>query len=358
MQDPFAWSFPLGRIFGITIRVHILFPFVVLAVILRAAFQKEPPTSPNGWIDVSIICVFFFVSVLLHEFGHCFGARAVGGDASEILMWPLGGLASLEVPHTPRANFITTLAGPGVNFVLCLLALLGLYFAGSYQPNWDPFYYLGRYIDADQVPMRTWAGETIRLSPYDLAVLLCHLFWVNYVLFLLNMLLIGFPLDGGRLFQSVVWKYTNYRRGTLAAVYAGFVTMFIVGLFAIISGSILSLCLALFIYQSCKQQWILLETGGEESLFGYDFSQGYTSLERDEPPPPQPAKPKQSWWQRWKQRRAERKAREEAERREADERRLDELLDKVARQGINSLTDEERRFMQRVSDRYRNRNSG
>ena len=46
----------------------------------------------------------------------------------------------------------------------------------------------------------------------------------------------------------------------------------------------------------------------------------------------------------------------ENERREAEERRLDELLDKLHRQGRAALTDEEQRFMKRVSDRYRNRN--
>ena len=35
MQDPFAWSFPFGRLFGVTIRVHILFPLVAVALILR-----------------------------------------------------------------------------------------------------------------------------------------------------------------------------------------------------------------------------------------------------------------------------------------------------------------------------------
>jgi hypothetical protein len=114
------------------------------------------------------------------------------------------------------------------------------------------------------------------------------------------------------------------------------------------------LCLALFIYVSCKQQWLILETGGEESLFGYDFSQGYTSLERDEHVQA-PPKPREGWFARWRRQRAERRAREEQERREAEEGRLDELLEKVAKHGIQSLSDEERRFMQRVSDRYRNR---
>ncbi len=357
MQDPFAWSIPFGRLFGITIRIHVLFPFVAIALILRTAFNKD--ALPGDWIDASIVMGLIFFSVLLHEFGHCFAARSVNGDASEVLLWPLGGLANVEVPHTPRANLIVAAGGPAVNFVLALLSALILWLAFNVQPNWSLRGYDPRYLDGNNpvVVVTTWAGEALRESPYSLPVLLRHLFWGNYVLFLLNVVLIGFPLDGGRIFQSILWKYIGYRRATLAAIYAGFVTMFAVGLFAIIDKDVLFLCLALFIYASCKQQWILLETGGEESLFGYDFSQGYTSLERDDTPAP-PPKPKQSWWQRWRQRRAERKAREEAERREADETRLDELLDKVARQGINSLTDEERRFMQRVSDRYRNRNSG
>ena len=108
------------------------------------------------------------------------------------------------------------------------------------------------------------------------------------------------------------------------------------------------------IYVSCKRQWIILETGGEDGLFGYDFSQGYTSLERDEMPTAPPRRRK-SWFQRWLERRREARAKRDEEQRAADETRLDELLAKVQREGMTALTDEERRFMKRVSDRYRNR---
>ena len=59
--------------------------------------------------------MLLFGIILLHEFGHCFGARYVDGDAKEVLIWPLGGLAFVDVPHTPRALFIATAAGPAVN---------------------------------------------------------------------------------------------------------------------------------------------------------------------------------------------------------------------------------------------------
>src|SRR5215813_13229843 len=113
MWNPMTWSVPLFRIFGITVRLHVLFPIVAIGLILRAACQKD--VIPGTWTDVAMLMVLLFVSVLLHEFGHCFGARLVDGDANEILMWPLGGLAAIEVPNTPRANFLATAAGPAVN---------------------------------------------------------------------------------------------------------------------------------------------------------------------------------------------------------------------------------------------------
>ena len=49
MRDPLTWSLPLGRLFGITVRIHILFPFVAAAVILRAALKDGAP--PGVWLE-------------------------------------------------------------------------------------------------------------------------------------------------------------------------------------------------------------------------------------------------------------------------------------------------------------------
>ena len=70
---------------------------------------------------------------------------------------------------------------------------------------------------------------------------------------------------------------------------------------------------------------------------------------------PKPKEKKLSFWQRWLQRRAARKIQRAMEQREADEQRMDELLEKVAREGLQALSDEERRFLTRVSAKYRNR---
>src|SRR5947208_2220924 len=109
MRDPMTWSFPLGRMFGINIRVHVMLPLVMLALILRATGKDNVPL-----IDAATLMALMFVSILLHEFGHCFAARAVDGDANDILLWPLGGLAYCDLPHTPKAHLICTLGGPAV----------------------------------------------------------------------------------------------------------------------------------------------------------------------------------------------------------------------------------------------------
>ena len=178
-----------------------------------------------------------------------------------------------------------------------------------------------------------------------------RLFWVNWVLLLIN-LIPAFPLDGGRMLQCLLWWRSDYRAGTLAAVVVGFIMMLMIILLSIVTAEPLVLCLAVFIFLACRQQWIMLETGGEEGPFGYDFSQGYTSLEKDEPPAP---KKQPNFIQRWLQKRAALKAQKELEKREADEQRMDELLEKVQKLGLQALTDEERRFLTRVSARFRNR---
>jgi Zn-dependent protease len=352
MRDPFSWSLPLGRLFGINVRVHVLFIVFVLVMWLRAAAGKDTP--PNSGMAMLVLLTLVFLAVLLHEFGHCFAARSVDGDAREVLLWPLGGLAFCEVPNTARANFITAAGGPAVNLLLTAGCGAALAVAG-FWPNFDPRFdqaWFTELVDFNGVRHGSQFSGLPRLDAWQ--VLVAQFFWVNWFQFLVNVLLIGFPLDGGRMFQALLWPRLGYRQSMLYAITAGFLVMLVVGIFALYANEVLILCLALFIYTACKHQWIVLETGGEESLFGYDFSQGYTSLEKDQPATA-PRRRRQNFLQRWLQRRAARKLQREQEQSQAEEQRMDELLEKIQRQGKEALTDEENRFLKRVADKYRNR---
>ena len=387
MRDPMTWSFPLGRMFGIRVNVHILLPVVLIALILRVTVGKDAVVT---FSEALVMSGFLVLSVLLHEFGHCFAARSVDGDATEVLLWPLGGLATCDVPHTPRANLITALGGPAVNFGLCVAAAGALAFAqmappldplnglSAYQPriyDWHNGVYRTAGVGslhqpAEAVKAKDAAARADGSAPTPAAVtppapsppasglllwqiLAGQLFWINWILLLFNTVLVGFPFDAGRILQCILWARGDYRQATSTACYAGFVVMLLLGIYSFMANEVLALGLCLFVYVSCKQQLIILETGGEDAPFGYDFSQGYTSLEGAQPPATTPRRKRLNWFQRWLQKRAALRARREQESREAEERRMDELLEKVQQSGIQSLSDEERRFLTRVSARYR-----
>jgi Zn-dependent protease len=393
MRDPLTWSLSLGRIFGVSVRVHVFFWVFALGCLLRVLFgppidpsTKEPYPFPYWQDGLALVCILF-VSVLLHELGHCFGAYLVQGDVNEVMLWPLGGLAPVEVPHTWRAQFVAAAAGPTVNLLICVTAAVAL----AVQSFWPPLpwsdqlafqvYHSGNdvlyghnqnpgtavlsdgqrkapsQLDFDRAGNRFVVkdtkeplpeGQPLMLAPWPLMVV--RIFWVNSLLLLLN-LLPAFPLDGGRILQALFWSRVDYRTATQWAISAGYVVMVLVGLVSIAQNSVVILFLAGLIYAFCRHQSYVLETGGDEPLFGYDFSQGYTSLERDQPTVTRRRQP--NFIQRWIQRRKAKQIQRDQEQREAEERRMDELLEKVQRDGLQSLTDEERRFMTRVSARYR-----
>jgi Zn-dependent protease len=400
MRDPMSWSIPLFRLFGIQVRVHLFFFVITLGLFLR--HQLSLPVYDNVWWveKFLLVVVLLFAVVLLHEFGHCFGARYVGGDAREILLWPLGGLAFVEVPHRWRALFVTVAAGPAVNVLLCLVcavALLSAEFYPSLNPFADPYrtemrkfhdhrtytsasfaklYKTG--TDAEEPTfgdvakqMRAYEDRHKERMPnptetdkynaalqemgYDRAVVpvwavwAFRLFWLNWLLFVFNMLP-AYPLDGGQLLQALIWARTDHRRGVVVASYTGFAVAVLFLIASIAVNESLFLGLSLFMLYSASLRLMQLDL--DEGPFGYDFSAGYTSLEKDDEPAPQPKRP--GPFKRWWEARKARKAARAAEERQREEERVDQLLEKIARSGKGSLTDEEQRFLERVSARKRN----
>ncbi len=398
MRDPMSWSIPVFRAFGIQVRVHIFFFVITIGLFLRQLSLTQYDNV--WWLDKLLLTVVvLFVSVLLHEFGHCFGARYVGGDAREILIWPLGGLAYTEIPHRWRALFITVAAGPAVNVLICLVCAVAMIAAGfvpSLNPTADPHAtQMSNYRDGRtytsvytakiykpgtseeptfkefqqkrdeyekqsnaRFPKATDTAEyekAVGAMGYERAIVpgwlvwAYRIFWLNWLLFLFNMIP-AYPLDGGQLLQSLVWARTDHRRGVVVASYTGFAFAIVFLIASIAWNESLFLGLALFMLYSASMKLMQLEM--EEGPFGYDFSAGYTSLEKDDEPAPQPKRPGPIT--RWREARRARKVAREAEQKQQDDEHMDQLLEKIARSGQASLTDEERQFLKRVSARKRN----
>ena len=88
----------------------------------------------------------------------------------------------------------------------------------------------------------------------------------------------------------------------------------------------------------------------EDSEFGYDFSQGYTSLERSAPATQEP---RVSIWQRWKRQREEERRRKETQQEQEAEAQLDAILAKLHAGGMTGLSPHEKRILERASAKYR-----
>ena len=93
-----SWSIPVGRLFGIDIRVHLTFLFLLVFVVFvwsTADSTQDPNAVLRGFALVGII----FGSVVLHELGHALVARGSGIPAKAIVLLPIGGITILGEGH-------------------------------------------------------------------------------------------------------------------------------------------------------------------------------------------------------------------------------------------------------------------
>ena len=159
--------------FGVPVRLH--FTFILFAVFLTVSVLSSPHSDSN----YAIFMVGGLASLLLHEFGHAFVAARFGVRTTEIVMFPIGGLARLERRLRPGEELWVTLAGPAAN-----LALAGAIFG---------------WMAVTRQPVTI--GLSDLLTPSDGAVLQ-RLAFANLLVAALN-LMPAFPMDGGRVVRAL-----------------------------------------------------------------------------------------------------------------------------------------------------------
>src|SRR3989441_8555477 len=102
-------SFHLFRFAGIDLYLHWSW-FVIAAFEIQ---NRARGYSSLTWNVLEYLALFLIV--LLHEFGHALACRQVGGQANQIVLWPLGGVAFVAPPPRPGATLWSIAAGPLVN---------------------------------------------------------------------------------------------------------------------------------------------------------------------------------------------------------------------------------------------------
>jgi Zn-dependent protease len=211
----------LFRIAGIDVFLHWSW-FVVAAIEIQ--YRKGDYSSPI-WNVVEYLALF--VIVTMHEFGHALACRSVGGQANQIVLWPLGGVAYVDPPPRPGAMLWSIAAGPLVN--VALFFVLTPIWVLSHSMAWP-----------EALP--------------DLYKLLYAVWNINLILLIFNLLPI-YPLDGGQILQSLLWFVLGRARSLTVATLIGFVGVAGVIFLAVISQSLWTGLIAVFILMNCIRGW-------------------------------------------------------------------------------------------------------
>jgi Zn-dependent protease len=233
-------SFPLFRVRGIDIRVHVTFPLILIWGAIQFGWLQAGGLS--GAVFGVIVFVLLFVIVVLHELGHSFAAQYYGVPVRQIVLLPIGGVAQLErMPEAPRQEFVIAIAGPLVNFVLAL----GLYVVGLAVGHDFGSFSLAAMYD--------------NMSRYSPAALFNYLFMTNLFLGIFN-LIPAFPMDGGRVLRALLAMQTSYVRATQIAVAVGQGLAMLFGLYGFLGGGFFIILIAIFIYLGAGQEGQLVQT--------------------------------------------------------------------------------------------------
>jgi Zn-dependent protease/predicted transcriptional regulator len=218
------WSWHLGRLFGIEVRVHATFLVLLAWVAFSHVLHGHDLGVALGGVAY---VVAVFAIIVMHELGHALTARRFGIATRDITLLPIGGVARLErMPTKPSQELLVAIAGPAVNVVLAVL-LFGVLSA------------MGAAGDIAQ-----WS---IVGGPF-----VAKLMWTNIGLAVFN-LLPAFPMDGGRVLRALVALRTDYLRATDIAASVGQAVALVFGLVGLFSNPFL-VFIALFVWVGAQEE--------------------------------------------------------------------------------------------------------
>ncbi|MDB6092899.1 MAG: Peptidase [Verrucomicrobia bacterium] len=210
-------SIRLFRLWGIDVHLHWLWFVAGIYLVSQRVPQYEAPF----WALFEYLGLFSIV--LLHEFGHALACRSVGGDAHQIILWPLGGVAYVNPPARPGATLWSIAAGPLVN--VALIPIL-----------------LGAAVALDGTG---WAE-----GRPDLARFIRALQDTNLVILIFNLLPI-YPLDGGQILRSLLWFFMGKARSLMVASVLGLIGGAALAVWAVRAQSIWMGMMILFLLSNC-----------------------------------------------------------------------------------------------------------
>jgi hypothetical protein len=193
-------------------------------------------TNAPLWVRVARVTGNEFIlllTVLTHEMGHGTMAKKLGGDISQVLLWPFGGICFSTRPpnRSAREKLVDDLkivaAGPATHFpqsgvwFVALVALNWSWQLGNLEPTWKllvPF-------SQPQVPCfsieNKVPGCVESYGGFLLHGFLVQAIQLNVMLFLFNVFFPMYPMDGAKLIVCSLQLFCGTSAKTAAKVLIG-----------------------------------------------------------------------------------------------------------------------------------------
>lgn len=247
-------SFKLWTIRGISVRMHITFPLILLWAVLQ--FGVMARGGIGGAIMGLVAILILFVIVLLHELGHSLAAQHYDVEVKQIVLLPIGGVAELaRIPENPKEEFVIAAAGPIANvFIAVFMIILGLLAGFDLVLSRTPLIFAG-------------------LSRVSVERIFDYVFVSNLFLLAFN-LIPAFPLDGGRMFRALLASRMSYARATITAGVIGQGLALLLGVWGVRNFNLIWIFIAVFIYMGASYERKSVRI--RSRLAGVKVSQAYS----------------------------------------------------------------------------------
>ena len=349
MHDHASWSLGFGRWGGVHVRLHMFFFLFAAVTCYLSWWEAKAVGSPHvDRLAISSLLILW-ASVLLHDLGHLWAARRLGGRMDELVLVPWGGLTAAQGITDPRAELLAHLAGPAMHVAVCLVCAPLLVGAPGDLPG------LLNPLAPEHLTDGTLAVRLVKLA-----------FWINWALLLLNLLPV-FPFDGGAALRAALLvKWPEMGRRGASWVVASLAKVAVIGAAVLtfvlpfddsyglvpLRFALILLCIFLYFSAQHEERRSAAEESDWDELFADSrLPAGLSSLEHSAEQAGDASGPLQRWLERRRELRLRRQQAMEAE----EERCVDEILERLHEHGMQALSPDDRALLDRVSARYRSR---
>lgn len=326
-DQPLSWSVPVVRLGRHVIRFHAVLLATVVVVMIRAAWHVGDAAFILGPWLAAVALGSMLVLVTVHEVATVLVSRRLGGDMPDVILQPLGGLDEGRLPPGWRASLLVGMAGPLTTATIAVLAAIVVVAGTGFDTG-------GSVLRLDGI-----YSPLVARSPWLEAV---FVFGAVAALISLANLIPSPPFRGAVMLESMLRPQIGAAAARRTVRRIGLGAIVLLAVVGVIGLTLVPVLIAIFCGAAWQREWIrqrtLEEVLAAEEPEAFDVRHD-AMLDQEEAAAEEDHR--------------RRRLEAEALRVGRENRDLDDVLDKIAREGMEALDARERKILSRATARRR-----